>query len=70
VPPLQHFDAILANAARFRGTHGRWCMTYWLGQFRTAGLIAWDDDARAIRVLRRPDASEVAAALRPDALFS
>lgn len=70
VPPLQHFDAILANATRFRGTHGRWCMTYWLGQFRTAGLIAWDDDARAIRVLRRPDASEVAAALRPDALFS
>ncbi|MGU3362369.1 glycosyltransferase family 2 protein [Methylobacterium sp. M6A4_1b] len=70
VPPLQHFDAILANAARFRATHGRWCMTYWLGQFRTAGLIAWDDDAPAIRVLRRPSASETAAALKPDALFS
>ena len=70
VPPLQHFDAILANAARFRGAHGRWCMTYWLDQFRAAGLIAWDDDAPAIRVLRRPDASEIAAALRPDALFS
>ncbi|MCJ2080301.1 glycosyltransferase family 2 protein [Methylobacterium sp. J-090] len=70
VPPLQHFDAILANATRFRGTHGRWCMAYWLGQFRTAGLIAWDDDAPAIRVLRRPGAPEIAAALRPDALFS
>lgn len=70
VPPLQHFDAILANATRFRATHGRWCMTYWLGQFRTAGLIDWDDDAPAIRVLRRPSASETAAALKPDALFS
>lgn len=70
VPPLQHFDAILANAARFRGAHGRWCMTYWLDQFRTAGLIAWDDDAPAIQVLRRPDPTEIAAALRPDALFS
>ena len=70
VPPLQHFDAILANAAHFRETHGRWCMTYWLGQFRAAGLIAWEDDAPAIRTLRRPDPSEIAAALRPDALFS
>jgi hypothetical protein len=70
VPPLQHFESILANAARFRAAHGRWCMTYWLGQFRAAGLIAWDDDAPAIRVLRRPAAPEIAAALRPDALFS
>ena len=70
VPPLQHFDSILANAARFRHTHGRWCMTYWLDQFRAAGLIDWADDAPAIRVLRRPAALEIAAALKPDALFS
>lgn len=70
VPPLQHFDSILANAARFRHTHGRWCMTYWLDQFRAAGLIDWADDAPAIRVLRRPAAPEIAAALKPDALFS
>lgn len=70
VPPLQHFDAILANAGRFRRTHGRWCMTYWLGQFHTAGLIAWDADAPAIRVIRRPRPDEIAAALKPDALFS
>ena len=69
-PPLQHFDAILANAARFRARHGRWCMDYWLGQFRDAGLIAWDEDAVAICLIRRPGADEVAAALRPDALFS
>ncbi|MCJ2010811.1 glycosyltransferase family 2 protein [Methylobacterium sp. J-092] len=70
VPPLQHFEAILANAARFHRRHGRWCMTYWLDQFRAAGLIAWDADAPAIRLVRRPRADEVAAALRPDALFS
>lgn len=70
VPPLQHFDSILANAARFRARHGRWCMGYWLGQFREAGLIAWDEAASSIRPLRRPEAGEIAAALRPDALFS
>lgn len=70
VPPLQHFASILANAARFRARHGRWCMTYWLGQFREAGLIAWDEDAPALRTIRPPTDSEIAAALRPDALFS
>lgn len=70
VPPLQHFSAILANASRFRARHGRWCMTYWLDQFRAAGLIAWDAEAPAIRLLRSPSADEIAAALRPDALFS
>ena len=70
VPPLQHFAPILANAARFRARHGRWCMTYWLGQFRAAGLIEWDDAAPAIRVIRPPTAPEIAASRRPDALFS
>lgn len=70
VPPLQHFEPILANAARFRARHGRWCMTYWLGQFRDAGLIAWDEGADAIRLLRHPTEFEIAASLRPNALFS
>ncbi|MEE7505746.1 glycosyltransferase family 2 protein [Methylobacterium mesophilicum] len=70
VPPLQHFAPILANAARFRARHGRWCMTYWLDQFRAAGLIDWDSDAPAIRLIRPPTGPEIAAALRPDALFS
>jgi N-acetylglucosaminyl-diphospho-decaprenol L-rhamnosyltransferase len=70
VPPLQHFEPILSNATRFRRAHGRWCMTYWLGQFHAAGLIDWNLDAPAIRILRRPSAPEIAAALRPDALFS
>jgi N-acetylglucosaminyl-diphospho-decaprenol L-rhamnosyltransferase len=70
VPPLQHFAPILANAARFRARHGRWCMTYWLDQFRAAGLIDWNDAAPAIRLIRPPTAPEIAAALRPGALFS
>jgi hypothetical protein len=70
VPPLQHFAPILANATRFHARHGRWCMTYWLEQFRAAGLIAWDTEAAAIRVLRQPSAPEIHAALRPQALFS
>jgi hypothetical protein len=45
-------------------------MTYWLDQFRTAGLIDWDDDAPAIRVIRPPTAPEIAASRRPGALFS
>lgn len=70
VPPLQHFAPILANAARFRARHGRWCMTYWLGQFRDAGLIDWDEGADAIRLVRSPTPPEIAASFRPDALFS
>ncbi|GEP12372.1 glycosyltransferase family 2 protein [Methylobacterium gnaphalii] len=70
VPPLQHFEPILANAVRFHERHGRWCMTYWLGQFRDAGLIAWDEGADAIRLLRCPSDLEIVASLRPDALFS
>ncbi|WP_267355440.1 galactosyltransferase-related protein [Methylobacterium sp. GC_Met_3] len=70
VPPLQHFAPILANATRFRARHGRWCMTYWLDQFRAAGLIDWDADAPAIRLIRPPTPTEIAAVLRPDALFS
>jgi N-acetylglucosaminyl-diphospho-decaprenol L-rhamnosyltransferase len=70
VPPLQHFTPILANAARFRARHGRWCMTYWLDQFRAAGLIEWDAAAPAIRLIRPPTAPEIAASRRPDALFS
>jgi N-acetylglucosaminyl-diphospho-decaprenol L-rhamnosyltransferase len=45
-------------------------MTYWLDQFRAAGLIDWAADAPAIRRRRPPSAPEIAAALRPDALFS
>lgn len=61
VPPLQHFDHILRNASLFRERHGRWCMDYWLGQFRDSGLIEWSEDASAITLKRRPDPAEIAA---------
>lgn len=71
VPPLQHFDDILRNAARFHAGHGHWCMEYWLGQFRDAGLIAWDAHAPAIQRLRAPTLTEIAAARQPGTrLFS
>lgn len=71
VPPLHHFDHILRNAALFRARHGRWCMDYWLGQFREAGFIEWDADAEAIGLKRRPSSAEIAAAARPgNTLFS
>ena len=69
IPPLQHFDHILRNATLFRQTWGRWCMDYWLGQFRDRGLIAWDADA--ITTLRHPTAAEIAATQAGgDVLFS
>ncbi|CAA2101628.1 hypothetical protein MBUL_01273 [Methylobacterium bullatum] len=71
VPPLPHFDSILRNASRFHARHGSWCMEYWLGQFRDAGLIAWDAQASSIRRLRTPDPAEIAAARQPGTrLFS
>lgn len=71
VPPLHQFDHILRNAARFRDKHGRWCMDYWLGQFRDQGLIGWSESAERIELHRRPEPQEIAAALQPgERLFS
>ncbi|WP_200945941.1 galactosyltransferase-related protein [Methylobacterium sp. Leaf466] len=71
VPPLHQFDHILRNAARFHARHGTWCMDYWLGQFRDAGLIAWEPDAPEIQRLRAPEPAEIAAAGQPGTrLFS
>ncbi|MES1941909.1 sugar transferase [Salinisphaera sp. T5B8] len=61
-PPYPHFDAIVTNARRFRARWGRWCMGYWLGLFREAGLIDWSPAADDIVVRRRPSAAEIEAA--------
>ncbi len=63
IPPLQHFDHIIRNAILFHGLWGRWCMEYWLGQFREMGLVDWTDDA--LTVLRPPSRAEREAALAP-----
>ncbi|WP_204352682.1 glycosyltransferase family 2 protein [Salinicola halophilus] len=64
-PPWPHFEAIIANARRFHRRWGRWCMAYWLGQFRDAGAIAWDERAATLEILRYPSAAETAAARLP-----
>ena len=61
-PPYPHFDAIVANARRFHARWGRWCMDYWLGMFRDAGLVEWSPSARDIVVLRQPTPAEIDSA--------
>lgn len=61
VPPLRHFESILRNAELFHARHGRWCMDYWLGQFRDLGLIDWQNDAAHVTRLRAPTAEEIAS---------
>ncbi len=65
IPPLLHFQSILGNAQRFRDKHGRWCMEYWLGQFRDRGLIRWDEGGDILKVLREPEPHEIKAAEQP-----
>ena len=63
-PPLQHFEAIVTNARRFRARHGFWPMDGWLDAFARLGLIGSDRE-RDIEVLRRPDAEETERARLP-----
>jgi len=71
VPPLHQFEAILRNAARFHARHGRWCMDYWLGQFRDAGLIDWHAAADRIVPLADPSPEAIARSRQADdRLFS
>lgn len=56
-PPLNHFDAIIANASRFHDRWKIWPMDGWLQAFADRKLIRWAPDA--ITVLRRPTAQEV-----------
>lgn len=63
IPPLHQFPAIIRNAQVFKEKHGRWCMDYWLGQFREKGLIDWGKDR--LEVLREPSVDEIQAARQP-----
>jgi len=65
IPPMHHFKHIVRNAQLFRAKHGRWCMDYWLGQFREAGLVRWDERGDSLSILRQPDAAEIFAAQQP-----
>lgn len=61
-PPLQHLDAIVANAGRFWKKWRSWPMEGWLTTFAEMGLIAWRPDGGTIEILRRPHALEIEAA--------
>jgi len=63
-PPLQHFDDILLNAARFHERHGLWPMDGWLRDFARLGLIEWLPDGD-LRLLRQPRPEEIVAAACP-----
>ena len=63
-PPLDHFEAIVANARRFHARWGLWCLEYWLAAFTRLGLIDWSPEAAALVVRRRPHADEIDAARR------
>lgn len=65
-PPLNHFEAIVANARLFHRRWGRWPMEGWLGAFAAAGLVEWDSASAAIAVLRTPSGPEIEAARSSD----
>ena len=58
-PPLNHFEAIVANAGRFSRKWGQWPMTGWLSEFASRGYIDWSPKAAAISVHPTPTDSEV-----------
>lgn len=59
-PPLQHIGDIVRNARIFHGKWGRWPMEGWLGAFKRADLIAWNETS--VELLRLPTDREIAAA--------
>lgn len=59
-PPLNHFEAIITNAKRFRQRWGEWPMRDWLEAFAELELIQLGDDA--LRILRAPTPEQVLAA--------
>ncbi|WP_258044436.1 galactosyltransferase-related protein [Sphingomonas citricola] len=59
MPPVHHLDSVVRNAELFERRWGYRTMGHWLHAFRLMGLI--DDSAgRPIRILRRPDADDLA----------
>ncbi|WP_312595829.1 glycosyltransferase [Brevundimonas sp.] len=59
-PPLQHFQALVANANRFHARWSIWPMAGWLRAMAERGLIDWSSDRLTIR--RAPTPHEIAAA--------
>lgn len=58
-PPLNHLQAIVANARRFYGRWQQWPMEGWLREFEERGLVRWE--AADLQVVRLPSQAEVDA---------
>ncbi|AWN54453.1 galactosyltransferase-related protein [Methylobacterium sp. 17Sr1-1] len=59
MPPVHHLDSVVRNAELFEAKWGYRTMGHWLHAFRVMGLID-DTPDRPIRILRRPDADDLA----------
>ncbi|KQT61016.1 glycosyl transferase [Methylobacterium sp. Leaf456] len=59
MPPIQHLDSVVRNAELFEAKWGYRTMGHWLYAFKVMGLID-DTPDRPIRILRRPDAADLA----------
>jgi GT2 family glycosyltransferase len=59
MPPVHHLDSVVRNAELFEAKWGYRTMGHWLYAFKVMGLID-DTPDRPIRILRRPDADDLA----------
>ncbi|MEE7505744.1 glycosyltransferase family 2 protein [Methylobacterium mesophilicum] len=59
MPPVHHLDSVVRNAELFEAKWGYRTMGHWLYAFKVMGLID-DTPDRPIRILRRPDAADLA----------
>jgi GT2 family glycosyltransferase len=59
MPPVHHLDSVVRNAQVFESRWGYRTMGHWLYAFRLMGLVD-DTDGAPIRILRRPDADDLA----------
>ena len=59
MPPVHHLDSVVRNAELFEAKWGYRTMGHWLYAFKIMGLID-DTPDRPIRILRRPDADDLA----------
>jgi GT2 family glycosyltransferase len=59
MPPIHHLDSVVRNAELFEAKWGYRTMGHWLYAFKVMGLID-DTPDRPIRILRRPDAADLA----------
>ncbi|RYF75212.1 MAG: glycosyltransferase [Cytophagaceae bacterium] len=61
-PPINHLQAIIANATYFKKKWQVWPMEGWLTKFQQLGLIHWTADR--IEFLRQPSATELAVTIK------